>query len=250
VRYSLNDRGFPGLSSEELRALLDSAFSPWEAASCLPPTAAGGDAGRPNYDAGGERTPIGLTITQNEHTTSLSAGPQELEPNENVIAHLSRSEWTDDRRAFAITKIWYNARNGHILGADMLFNGNMDPFGTCPPAGCSDNEITDFRNVATHEVGHFLGLAHSDVDDSTMWCDASPGETTKRDLAADDVDGLCSIYAEGVWPGPGAAGRSTSASTCSLQSAAGAGHGGSSGHGAALVALLPLGLLAARRRRR
>lgn len=229
LRYRLNQRGFPGLSDSALRGMLATSFGAWEDIRCD-----GGD-------------PIGLRIVQEQQTSSLLAGPQELEPNENVIAHVPPREWTDDRRAFAITKIWYNARNGHILGADMLFNGNMDPFGTCPPeSGCPNDDITDLRNVVTHEAGHFLGLAHSDVEESTMWCDARPGETTKRDLAPDDAAGMCAIYADGAWLGPGTTGQHSVSDTCSVQG--GAGSRGGAGLGALLM-LAPLALLGRRRGR-
>jgi hypothetical protein len=46
----------------------------------------------------------------------------------------------------------------------------------------------------THEAGHFLGLGHSNVRAATMSSSASVGETSKRVLAPDDKQGLCSIY--------------------------------------------------------
>jgi hypothetical protein len=46
-----------------------------------------------------------------------------------------------------------------------------------------------------HEVGHFFGLAHSPGHpEATMWACADAGETMKRDLAEDDVEGICAIY--------------------------------------------------------
>lgn len=226
--YTLNQRPFPDLDDERLRGLLRESFGAWEQVSC----------------ADG---PAGLDIQQQPGTTDLTAGPQELEPNDNVIAYLPRDEWRDDRSAFAITKIWFNARNGHILGADMLFNGNLNPFFDCPaPAGCPAETATDFRNVATHEAGHFLGLAHSEIKDSTMWCDATKGEVRKRDLHADDRAGLCAIYGDSVWQGPATSGRRGSSSGCSVGFPA---QGGQSS-GLGLLLLLPAALWARGRRRR
>ena len=224
--YTLNQRGFPDLDDSALRGILRTSLGAWEGVTC---------------DDGDT---VGLSIQQASGTTNLQAGPKEQEPNENVIAHLTPSEWQDDRRAFAITKIWYNNRNGQILGADILFNGNMDPFGICPPGGCPADQITDLRNVLTHEAGHFLGLAHSDVEESTMWCDAAPGETTKRDLAPDDRAGLCAIYADGVWRGPGPDSQSTAGGGCSAGSPASRGSWGWVG----LLSLAPFALLSRRRR--
>ncbi|HZZ86095.1 MAG TPA: matrixin family metalloprotease [Anaeromyxobacteraceae bacterium] len=53
----------------------------------------------------------------------------------------------------------------------------------------------DVQNTVTHELGHVLGLAHPpDHPEDTMAATAAPGETSKRVLAADDVEGICSVY--------------------------------------------------------
>lgn len=217
--YTLNDEPFPDLTPEQLQGVFDSVFGAWQGVQC-------------------EGEPIDLAITQDPETTTLRAGPQREEPNPNVLAYVPPDEWEGDRRAFAVTKIWYNGRNGHILGADILFNGNMDPFAICPEAGCPRDEVTDLANVLTHEVGHFLGLAHSDVKGATMWCDAAPGDTDKRTLDADDIDGLCSMYgpsAYGIALRKGSSGPSVHGeSSCSV----GASRGGSMVPVATLVVLL------------
>lgn len=189
LSYVLNKRSVPGLSDGLLRALLRSSFDTWLEAEC-------------------EQMPIDLFINQSAQSSSLEAGPKELEPNPNVIAYISAEAWEEDPLAFAITKIWYSDKTAHILGADMLLNGGMGPFGECPsPVGCQLEKMADLRNVITHEAGHFLGLAHSDDPSSTMWCNAAKGEVQKRSLADDDLRGICAIYGPDVVPGPPASDR-------------------------------------------
>jgi hypothetical protein len=53
---------------------------------------------------------------------------------------------------------------------------------------------TDVQNTATHEFGHFLGLAHPPVEAATMYAYAPPGQTSKRILNQDDINGICDIY--------------------------------------------------------
>ncbi len=53
----------------------------------------------------------------------------------------------------------------------------------------------DLQNTLAHELGHVLGLGHSDIDDlATMHELTESGELIKRTLRPDDENGLLSIY--------------------------------------------------------
>ncbi|KAI4327131.1 hypothetical protein L6164_019630 [Bauhinia variegata] len=51
----------------------------------------------------------------------------------------------------------------------------------------------DLESVATHEIGHVLGLAHSTVKEAIMYPSLSP-RTKKVDLKLDDVEGVQALY--------------------------------------------------------
>jgi MYXO-CTERM domain-containing protein len=88
----------------------------------------------------------------------------------------------------------------------------------------------DVQNTITHELGHVLGLMHSDTSaDLVMYPSAPPGELTKRTLKDDDRDGLLSLY--GTEP---AANPAPLAMGCSATSTA-------SGWGVLALVLLTLG---------
>ncbi len=53
----------------------------------------------------------------------------------------------------------------------------------------------DLRTVLAHELGHFLGLAHSDVQDAVMYPMTHVGDTFDDALHNDDVAGVDEAYA-------------------------------------------------------
>jgi hypothetical protein len=74
---------------------------------------------------------------------------------------------------------------------DMVFNTDY-AFGDAD----SDSSVMDFQNIATHELGHSLGLGHPDgsCTEETMYAYAGFGETKKRTLEAGDISGVNELY--------------------------------------------------------
>ena len=96
-------------------------------------------------------------------------------------------------RAIALTTTTYDVYTGQIVDADVEVNGEGFVFSTSVPT-----QVMDIHNTMAHEAGHTLGLDHSSSRDATMWEDADSGETKKRDLTQDDIDGLCFVYPAGA----------------------------------------------------
>ncbi len=86
-----------------------------------------------------------------------------------------------------VTQVIYSNNSGEIIEADILLNDDY-PFSTV---------ITEEKylgNVITHEMGHFLGLGHSQVIGSSMFFMLTRGQNI---VAEDDIAGLYSIYPNG-----------------------------------------------------
>jgi hypothetical protein len=111
----------------------------------------------------------------------------------------------------------------------------------------------DFNSVITHEIGHFLGLSHSDAEGSTMRPSYAPGDVAMASIEQDDVDGVCAaLPAEREVSSTSCEPRHGFSSDCALPVTNGCALSPSRSGSGLLGSLLlgALGLSAARARRR
>ena len=109
--------------------------------------------------------------------------------NANIVMFRDNS-WPYDNAIdiLALTTLIFNADTGEIYDADIEVNSFQQPMSV----GAVSRSDIDFNSVITHEVGHFLGLSHSNVAGSTMRPSYVPGNTEMASLEPDDVAGICS----------------------------------------------------------
>ncbi|MDJ0357614.1 matrixin family metalloprotease [Paenarthrobacter sp. PH39-S1] len=156
----------PDLPVADVRSTIRGAFDRWSAAAPLHITEKAGGSGdgdiRVGFYAGdhGDGYPFDGSGT--------AAG--------NILAHCFYPPGPGD--------------NG--IGGDCHFDEAETWSTNLPPAG------TDLPTVALHELGHGLGLNHSEVKDSVMY--AYYGGA-RRELTADDIAGIRSIYGGYDWSG-------------------------------------------------
>jgi hypothetical protein len=96
-----------------------------------------------------------------------------------------------DNRIIAQTTTWYYRFSRQIVEFDIVFNTYFGwDDATVDPAKM------DLQNIATHELGHGIGLAdlYNSCIEETMYGYSSYGETKKRDLNAGDIAGLQRLY--------------------------------------------------------
>ena len=97
-----------------------------------------------------------------------------------------------DSNVIAVTTVWYTMRGKQIIEFDMRFN---DAF-TWGDA-TSNPVVMDLQNIATHELGHSVGMDDVYTDSCsavTMYGFGTEGETQKRTLEQPDITGLQKLY--------------------------------------------------------
>jgi hypothetical protein len=100
--------------------------------------------------------------------------------------------WPEDPAYAAMCYSYVDEETGHILGGDIILNGESFTWSTT-----GDVDSFDVQNVATHEIGHYIGLGDLDslLDiNKTMYGSGSKGETKKRSLHSDDEAGISYLY--------------------------------------------------------
>jgi len=111
--------------------------------------------------------------------------------------------WDHGSTVVALTTSSYIVSSGELLDADVEMNAasatpTIVDSPPCSPGGISTSCVAnDVQNAVTHEIGHFLGLAHSPDPSSTMYASEPLGETSKRVLDTGSKQFVCDVYPAG-----------------------------------------------------
>lgn len=110
---------------------------------------------------------------------------------QDFVNAIDFGDYPDDN-VIAVTTVWYTPVGKRIVEFDMRFNTRFS-WGDASV----NNATMDLQNIATHELGHGVGL--KDIysltcTEVTMYGYSTEGETTKRTLEQPDITGLQSMY--------------------------------------------------------
>ena len=188
------------VSLNEARQVVAEAFAKWTQTSCALQEEPG-----KNPDARISLDVRDLGETQcakaGNPADKAQSGYNKEGPNQNVIIfrdaewpYRKNDEGADDQsRTLGLTTVTFD-ETGEIRDADMELN----TYETKVKVRDIGPDDYDLASIITHEAGHFLGIAHSNVDDSsTMYFEYQPGETRKQFLKLDDINAICEAYAPG-----------------------------------------------------
>jgi len=125
-------------------------------------------------------------------TYTTSTGPETAYGVQNYINSISFGDRYSDPGIIAATTVWYNPATKEIVEFDITFETDY-VWGDAT----ASSTVMDLQNIATHELGHGVGLGDVYEDacsEVTMYGYSDYGETKKRSLEPPDVTGLQTLY--------------------------------------------------------
>jgi hypothetical protein len=178
LTYSVQVDGSPKskLDADQVQAFVEQAFSAWKAARCP-----GG--GSPRFEV--------------QFRSFVSCDRQEAvcdntEKNANVIM-FHDSGWLDGSNRIGVTTPTGGTQSGLIVDADIEINSQNYSFVSDPSGMMS----TSLLYVLTHEIGHFLGIAHTPVSGAVMYEGLQSVAYSRNLISADDAAAICAAYPPG-----------------------------------------------------
>jgi Matrixin len=174
VGFAFNDQGTQALDPEETFAVLRKTFQAWTEVQCP-------DGGTASITFE-ERGPVSC------HKSEYNKDGRNL----NVVLFQDNDwKYRGIDATLAKTSVTYNDETGEIYDADIEINtANNEMTVTSPPKKVN----FDLQSIITHEVGHFIGIAHSPDSAAVMNATYSEGSIGLRKLTPDDIKAVCAIY--------------------------------------------------------
>ncbi len=167
VSYYLNNSGSVDLGGfAPTEAVMLASFASWSAPTCT------------------------------DWATSYQGGTTRMPGSDSVnVLGWTESGWGYEDYAIGVTSVsfWSSDR---IAEADIDFNGQYFTWSTSGGSGST----VDTQSIATHEMGHFLGLGDlygSACTGAPTMCGTYSGGTEPRTISSDDINGVCTLYPSG-----------------------------------------------------
>ncbi len=171
ISFAVNRLGSERLSPTETREAIRKSFFAWSDLSC------------------GKGKTASLTFYERE---PVPCRRSEFDPdgtNLNVVL-FQDTQWkyrgTDS--TLAKTLVTFNNETGEIYDADIEVNTAFNEVTISE----EDEVEIDLQSVLTHEVGHFIGIAHSPDAEAIMYFEYAGG--IRRELGPDDIAAACSAF--------------------------------------------------------
>src|SRR5262245_54389500 len=166
VTYRLDSAGSDNIPFPQVEAAISASFQSWENITTSTIAFQRG----PNITSDRTNLDGAFDIFWTENSTIVDDG-------------------ADITGALAVSFIGSNTQTGEILDLFMVFNGNRYTWATDGRAGA-----IDVQQVATHEIGHCIGLDHSLNAAATMFPRTGDGRVEARTLSTDDLIAASIIY--------------------------------------------------------
>jgi uncharacterized protein (TIGR03437 family) len=168
ITYNIHTAGSDNVAFTEVEKAINASFKTWEDI----PTSA-------------------IAFTQGPATAVHSPVSDGVFPIYWVESN-SDPDYTSISSALAVAftfRFTSGPRTGEITDANIVFNGVDNTWATDGGSGAFD-----IAEVATHEIGHALGLSHSPIASATMFPRTGAGVIKSRTISPDDQIAISAIY--------------------------------------------------------